>query len=116
MRYAYFCRNCGLIEGSMPASYWQCRCGLPAKRRYAVSVNRSSLRSEARWDPVVGEYVENNRHFRSLLAKGQAEQSEKLNMDVKLETVDARDSEGLAELHGWKDREADLEGTKRAAR
>jgi hypothetical protein len=62
---------------------------------------------------VVGEYVANDRQFRDLLARGQDAESEKLNMDVKLATVDARDSEGLAELHGWKDRDADLEATRR---
>jgi hypothetical protein len=61
----------------------------------------------------VGSYVANEREFRDKLARGRERESENLGMDVKLETVDARDHEGLAELHGWKDRDADLEAVKR---
>ena len=37
-----------------------------------------------------------------MLKAGQARESAELGMDVKLATVDARDTEGLAELHGHK--------------
>jgi len=60
----------------------------------------------------VGEYVANDREFRNKLREGQAAQEEKLQMEVKLETVDARDHDALADLHGWKDRAADLERTR----
>jgi hypothetical protein len=113
VKYAYDCPACGEFDSTVGADRLDCRCGRSARRRFSVAVNRSSLKSESRWDPVVGAYVANDREFRSLLARGQEAESEKLNMDVKLETLDARDSEGLAELHGWKDREADLEATKR---
>ena len=50
-------------------------------------------------------------NFGSKLAEGQAAESERLGMEVKLATCDARDNEALAELHGWPDREKDLEPT-----
>ncbi len=48
----------------------------------------------------MGRYVANEREFKSALAQGQERQAEKLGMDVKLETVDARDHDALAHLHG----------------
>lgn len=98
--FAYWCDNCGLVDSSEALDAVGCRCGRMARRRYSVNVNRSSLKSTARWDPVVGAYVENDRQFRSLLAQGQDEQAEKLQMDVKLQTVDARDHDALDSLHG----------------
>jgi hypothetical protein len=98
--FAYLCPQCGLIDSPHAADSVQCRCGHQAKRRFHVSINRSSLRQSARWDPVVGAYVNNDREFRSLLAQGQDAQSEKLGMDCKLQTVDARDTDALASLHG----------------
>ena len=97
----YICPLCGPFEvDGIAEDTIQCRCGNTAKRKYQLNVIRSSLKSTARWDPVVGAYVENDGQFKSLLAKGVDEQSAKLNMDVKVATVDARDTEGLAELHG----------------
>lgn len=117
MKYSYVCPNCGPVEFAIPADFLSCRCGASARRQFAIGVIRSSLKSEARWDPVVGEHVENNRQFDYLLSKGQEAQSEKLNMDVKLQKVDARDSDALASLHGHsaERREHDLEGTRKKA-
>jgi hypothetical protein len=99
--FSYRCPRCGPFDvDAIAEDSIQCRCGMTAKRKYSVSFIGSSLKSEARWDPVVGAYVENDAQFRSLLAKGQDEQAEKLQMDCKLATIDARDQEGLAELHG----------------
>jgi hypothetical protein len=98
--FAYLCPNCGLVDFPAPMDKIHCRCGRVAKRRYSVNINRSSLKQSGRWDPVVGEYVANDRQFRSLLAQGQDAQAEKLGMDVKLQTVDARDTDALDSLHG----------------
>jgi hypothetical protein len=93
-------------------------CGMKAQRVWRLKIDATSARHRGRWDPQVGAYVESERQFRNLLREGQDAQSAKLGVDCKLATVDARDSEGLAELHGWKkeDREADLEGTRKLAR
>jgi hypothetical protein len=100
--FAYHCPRCGDFDlDGIAEDTVACRCGRTAKRKYQVGVIASSLKAQDRWDPVVGAYVENDGQFRSLLAKGQDEQAEKLNMDVKLATVDARDKEGISELHGW---------------
>ena len=110
--FSYHCRHCGDfdVDGVAEDSI-SCRCGRTAKRKYQIGVIASSLKHSGRWDPVVGAYVENDGQFRSLLHKGQDEQAEKLNMDVKLATIDARDSEGISELHGWDhdQRQADIE-------
>lgn len=98
--FSYLCPQCGLIDSPHPGDQVQCRCGHTAKRRFQVSINRTSLRQTSRWDPVVGAYVENDRQFKTLLRQGQDEQAEKLGMDVKLETVDARDHDALNSLHG----------------
>ena len=99
--FAYHCPSCGDFDlDGIAQDTISCRCGRTAKRKYQVTINGSSLKSQARWDPQVGAYVENDRQFRSLLRQGQERESEKLGMDVKLTTVDARDQEGLAELHG----------------
>lgn len=87
------------VEGP-PAETHQCRCGSPAKRVYGFAVNKASLKSQARWDPVVGQYVENDRQFRDVLAEAQEREARELNMDVPLVQVDARDQEALGELHG----------------
>ena len=114
--FSYSCPQCGLVDFPEPHDQIACRCGRAAKRRYQVQINRSSLKSEARWDPVVGAHVSSDREFRSLLAQGQDAQSERLGMDVKLATCDARDREALGELHGYSadQRTADLEGTRKA--
>lgn len=115
--FSYNCPQCGLVDSDVPGDAIQCRCGHQAKRRFTVSINRSSLGQSGRWDPVVGAYVENDRQFRSLLAQGQDAQAEKLGMDVNLVQVDARDTDALASLHGHSTerREADLEGTRKLA-
>lgn len=112
--FAYVCPLCGPFDANTPDDTIQCRCGQTAKRRYQVSVIGSTLKPSGRWDPVVGAYVENDAQFRSLLAQSQDAQAEKLGMDVPLATVDARDQEGLAELHGHSldQRLADLERSK----
>lgn len=117
MVYCYVCSNCGPFDSEQPGDRHICpKCQASAKRNFQVSINRSSLKTQSRWDPVVGAYVENDRQFRTLLRQGQEAQSQKLNMDVKLETVDARDTSALAELHGYSesDRESDLQGTRKA--
>lgn len=98
--YLYVCPRCGPYESKLNADALQCRCGKVAKRRFAVQFNRSSLGQSGRWDPVVGRYVANDREFRSALAEGVDRQSEKLGMDAKVVTVDARDHDALASLHG----------------
>jgi hypothetical protein len=99
--FAYKCPRCGPfdLDGIAEESV-QCRCGRTAKRSYQIQVLKSSLKPYGHWDPVVGAYVENEGQFKSLLAQGVEEQSIKNNMDYKVATVDARDTEGLAELHG----------------
>lgn len=99
--YLYVCPSCGPYESQLAADALQCRCGHTAKRRFAVQFNRSSLGQQGRWDPVVGRYVANDREFRSALAEGVDRQSEKLNMDAKVVTVDARDRDALDSLHGY---------------
>ena len=100
--FGYHCRSCGDFDlRDIAADKVHCRCGREAKRKYQVSVIASSLKHSGRWDPVVGQYVENDGQFRSLLHRGQDAQAEKLGMDVKLAEVDARDGEALAELHGY---------------
>lgn len=107
--FSYHCRHCGDFDvDGIAEDQIVCRCGRLAKRKYQLNVIGSTLKTQDRWDPVVGAYVENDGQFKSLLHKGQEEQAEKLGMDVKLATVDARDKEGLAELHGW-ERDSDLE-------
>ncbi len=98
--YLYVCPACGPFESQLSGDVLQCRCGKAARRRFAVQFNRSSLGQSGRWDPVVGRYVANDREFRSALAEGVERQSEKLSMDCKVETVDARDHDALASLHG----------------
>lgn len=100
MKYDYSCPSCGTIKDGVPLDRIQCRCGLEAKRVRTFAVNKPSLRSESRWDPVVGAYVNNDREFRELLKAGQAVQEAELGMPVPLVSVDARDDEALGELHG----------------
>lgn len=116
--YEYRCITCATtIESNERSDKLECGSGHLAVRIFAsVNINAASARHKGRWDPVVGAYVESDRQFRSLLAQGVQEQSEKLDMDVKIATVDARDNEGLAELHGYTtdQRAEDLEGEKKA--
>jgi DNA-directed RNA polymerase subunit RPC12/RpoP len=99
--FSYRCPRCGPFDVADEATDTiQCRCGNTAKRMYQLNVIGSTLKHQGRFDHVVGAYVENEGQFMSLLHKGQDEQAKKLNMDVKLATVDSRDTEGLAELHG----------------
>jgi hypothetical protein len=96
----YVCPRCGPFETEHAADALQCRCGRTAKRRWAVTFDRTSTKVNGRWDPVVGQYVSNEREFQDALSVARELQCDKLGMDVKLETLDARDQEGLAELHG----------------
>ena len=101
MNYGYICPDHGIFEVPVPADTCLCpSCGQTAKRYRTFAVNKASLKSQARWDPVVGQYVENDRQFRDLLAAGQEREANELNMDVPLVQVDARDNEALGELHG----------------
>jgi DNA-directed RNA polymerase subunit RPC12/RpoP len=115
MRYSYRCRSCGEIQSETAADMIQCRmCGSVAKRIFQIAVNRTSLRTEARWDPVVGQYVENHRDWEYKLRSAQERESNELGMEVKLAMADPRDSDALGDLHGWgKDaRDADAEPSK----
>lgn len=100
MKYDYLCPTDGLVQSEIPQDMIQCRCGSQARRIRDFAFSRTALKDQARWDPVVGAYVRNDREFRNLLAQGQAREAAELGRDVVLETVDARDTEGLAELHG----------------
>jgi hypothetical protein len=102
VKYTYRCTTENVtfdVEGP-PADVVQCRCTSPAKRVFGFAVNKASLKSQARWDPVVGQYVESDRQFRDVLAEAQEREARELNMDVPLVQVDARDQEALGELHG----------------
>ena len=116
--YAYFCTgSCGEISSPVRADRITCDyCAMPAKRRVRVNVDRTSLKPTGGWNPVVGRYVANEAEFYSALAEGTERESKRLGMDVKLETVDARDNEGVAELHGYTptQRSEDMEPTRRA--
>ena len=109
MRSEYLCPKDGPFESTLGSEVAVCRCGRRAKRVWNVAINRTSLKSEARWDPVVGEYVRSNREFDYKLAQGVEAQCEKLNMDVVVEKFDPRDRDGIEAAHGWKDTAADLE-------
>lgn len=103
MKYSYVCAVHGIIEADVPADSFVCLtdgCRQSAKRLRAFNVDKVSLKSHARWDPIVGAYVRNEGEFRSLLHAGQERESEELGMDVVLTSVDSRDHEALAELHG----------------
>lgn len=112
----YVCSLCGPFEANLADDEIQCRCGQTAKRKYTVSFIASSLKHRGRFDPVVGAYVENEAQFNSLLSQGRDAQEQKLGMECKLATVDARDTEGLAELHNQpvEERKEHLEISKRA--
>ena len=113
----YKCSQCGRIESELRQDYIQCRCGQQAKRSWNA-LNIRYVGTEGRWDPVVGEYVRNTREFKDAVKRHKAVQEAKLGMEVKWESVDARDKEGLAELHFTtpEAREADLEPTRRIER
>lgn len=100
VKYDYDCPACGTITDSVPLDRIDCRCGQSAKRIRTFTVNKPSLRDQGRWDPVVGQYVANDREFREVLKQGQAREAAELGMDVPLVQLDARDQEGLAETHG----------------
>jgi uncharacterized OB-fold protein len=117
MKYGYACPTHGIIEADACADSFICLdCGERAKRVRSFNVDKASLKSHDRWDPVVGAYVRNEGEFRSLLHAGQERESREMNMDVVLQEVDARDREGLAELHGYTtdQRAEDLEPTVKA--
>jgi hypothetical protein len=102
VKYAYRCPTEMMefeVDGP-PADTVQCRCGDQARRIRSFAVNKGSLKSQGRWDPVVGQWVDNDRQFREVLKAGQEREAAELGMDVKLATVDARDHEALGELHG----------------
>ena len=116
--YSYSCPIDGEFDTMERADFAICpKCGGVARRLWRLRINAESARHRGHFDPIVGAYVESERQFDSLLAQGRDKQAEKLGMDVKLQKVDARDGEALAELHGIpKDvRDADTEITKRAA-
>jgi hypothetical protein len=114
--YLYVCSHCGPFETQLAADALGCRCGRTAKRRWAVHFDRTSTKVNGRWDPVVGQYVANEREFQDALSAAKELQADKLNMDVALETVDARDTSALDELHGRSaaERESDLEAVHKA--
>lgn len=99
-KYLYRCPRDGEIEHEVAQDSIQCRCGNTAKRVWSVSFDRQSTKSSDRWDPQVGAYVRNEREFQALLRQGAEKQSQELNMECKLTTVDARDHEARGELHG----------------
>lgn len=116
--YSYKCRDCGnRFDTLKRGDSSPCTCGETAIRVWStINIDAKSARHQGRFDPQVGAYVESERQFNNLLRQGQDAQEEKLGMPVKLEKVDARDHEALAELHGHstEQREHDLEGTRKA--
>ena len=100
VKYLYKCPRCGEIENEIAQDAIQCRCSLQAKRVWAVTLDRQSTKQSGRWDPQVGQYVANDREFQELLRQGAEKQSQELNMECKLTTIDARDIEARGELHG----------------
>jgi hypothetical protein len=114
--YLYVCPACGPYESQLSADALQCRCGRTAKRRWHVNFDRTSAKVNGRWDPVVGQYVRNEREFQDALSAARELQSETLGMESQLVSVDARDTSALDELHGRTSaqREEDLEGTRKA--
>jgi hypothetical protein len=117
MRYAYRCPNCGPLElEDIRQTSVSCRCGRIARREWSVQVRTEG--ETARWDPVVGEYVRNNREFMEAVKRGKEAQEQRLGTEVSWHAVDARDHEGICELHGMTmdDRAADLEPTLKAER
>lgn len=115
MEFAYNCPACGNFESEIALDSVMCRCGKAAKRRFLIAINKTSLKHTGRWDPVVGEYVRNDREFKTLLGQGQDAQAQKLNMDVKLATCDPRDKDAMSELHGWS-KEARVADVERSAK
>lgn len=116
MKFSYRCPKCGEVEvEDIAQDTVQCRCGQTAKRNWAIRVDKSSLKSYARWDPVVGDYVRTPGEFQSKLSQAVERESALLGMDAKVATCDSRDSEALSELHGWSadKREADMESTRK---
>ena len=97
--YGYECPSCGPVTVDFPVPSVQCRCGRIAKRQWQVSFDRSSTKPYGHRDPVVGAYVSSKGEFDSLLSQGVDREAEKLQMDVKVATCDARDTDALAELH-----------------
>jgi hypothetical protein len=97
--YLYNCSGCGEFESLERADFLDHDCGLPARRVWRLRIAAETARHRGRWDAQVGAYVSNEGQFQSLLRQGQERESAELGMDVKLETVDARDQEALAELH-----------------
>lgn len=101
MTYAYWCPNCGTIEVEIRSDKVAClECKATAKRVWAVTLDRHSTKHTGRYDPQVGQYVRNEREFHELLKAGAERQEQELNMAVPLATVDARDDQALAEIHG----------------
>lgn len=102
MKYGYRCvvELVEIEDEGPPRDMIQCRCGAVAKRIRTFAVNKPSLKSQGRWDPVVGQYVENDRQFQEILKAGAAREAAELGMEVPLVSVDARDTEALGELHG----------------
>lgn len=90
-----------------------------ARRQWGFAINTGNMRKDdAHWNPVVGQYVSNDAEFRSVLAQQVDRESKSMNMDVKIATVDSRDKEGVAELHGYSvdTYKAEAENTAKAKR
>lgn len=119
-KYAYRCQGGGeeLIAGEPLDGIACLEHGTIARRIRSFSLaTRAQHRDNARWDPVVGRYVANQREFLDALKEGAEREERELGMEVKLIPVDAADTTALCELHGQRpeEREADLEPTLRHA-
>jgi len=94
------------------------QCGAISPRRWDSVQIRTTVSGGGYegWNPVVGQYVANRREFDNVLAQGIDRESRRLGMDVKVEQVDARDTDALNDLHGMSssDREADLDPQRKA--
>lgn len=99
--YSYRCPTGHEIASDVAGDKLLCHThGITAQRVWRFAINASQIRMDtAHWDPVVGEYVTNDRQKRDILKAQIERESNELKMDVKVELVDPRDKEGLAELH-----------------
>jgi hypothetical protein len=99
--YAYWCP--GGHEFVAPHAADKTKChehGVDARRIWRFAINAGQIRMDtAHWDPVVGEYVTNDRQKRDILKAQVERESNEMNMECKVELVDPRDKEALAELH-----------------
>ena len=118
MEYTYRCDRGGEeLVSPTPADRIFCVTHAAAARRvrrFGLAKVRTQ-RDIARWDPVVGRYVRNDREFRDALKEAQAREEAETNMECRLVPVAAADTTALNELHSMTeaDRMADLEPTLR---